>query len=130
MNQPAAAFLESWHAKLAAEDLEGAAALFAPDCDMISPVLWKVPQGEGYAPHLVRTFFSCVENFRYRKDWVDDTGREIILEFEADIAGRSLVGIDRISLDAEGRIIRFEVMIRPLNALMTVAEAMRDKLAG
>lgn len=128
MTQPATDFLERWHAAVAAEDLAGAAELVAPGCEMISPVAWRTPQGDGYARHLIGTFFSCVENFRYRKDWIDNTGREVLLEFEADIAGRGLVGIDRISLDDTGNAVRFEVLIRPLNALTAVAEAMRAKL--
>ncbi len=127
---PAVRFLAAWHDMFERKAIDEIDPFFAPDCEMVSPVVWKLPLAPGYAPHVVRAFFGCVTDFTYRRDWIDPGGHDLILEFEAVISGRGLVGIDRITVDEAGRAVRFEVMIRPLNALINVGEAMRARLGA
>jgi hypothetical protein len=67
------------------------------------------------------------EDFTYTKEWVD--GHEIILEFEARIGGTRLKGIDRFTVNGNGQMTHIEVLIRPLNGLITLAEHVKAALS-
>lgn len=128
MSDMASSFLRSWHDGLAREDFNALPGLFAGDCQFHSPVMFKPKYGGPLCAGIVEAFYRSVENFEYRKEWIDAEAREIILEFTATIDGKSLSGIDRISLNDDGKAVRFEVMIRPLNALIEVATRMAPKV--
>ena len=64
--------------------------------------------------------------FRYVKRIVD--GDHAVLEFETTMSGILVNGIDMITVDADGKIIEFKVMIRPLKAINVVHEQMRAAL--
>jgi hypothetical protein len=66
------------------------------------------------------------EDFTYTKEWVD--GQDIILEFTACIGDKKLKGIDRITVNEAGEIAHIEVLIRPLNGLIALAEHVRATL--
>jgi hypothetical protein len=60
--------------------------------------------------------------FRYRRQLVD--GDHAVLEFETTMDGRYVNGVDMLTCDADGRIVDFKVMVRPLQAV----EAVRQKM--
>ena len=66
--------------------------------------------------------------FRYHRQFV--AGDSAALEFSAYIGDLSLKGIDLIRLGDDGRIVDFEVMIRPANALLALGEEMGKRLAA
>ena len=43
--------------------------------------------------------------------------------------GKELKGIDQIQFDAEGKIVDFEVMVRPMSGLQALGEEMVTRLA-
>ena len=53
--------------------------------------------------------------FRYRRIIVD--GDNAVLEFEAELDGIYLNGVDMIQWNAAGEITDFKVMVRPLKAI-------------
>lgn len=124
----AADFLKAWHAGVAAQDPSSFSDWIAPDCELHSPVVWKPKQGREIVLHILKSVLEIVDGFGYRQEWID--GNEILLEFTGTVAGKSLVGFDKITLDGEGRMTRIEVLIRPLNTLMIFAEAMGPKVAA
>jgi hypothetical protein len=52
------------------------------------------------------------------------------LEFEARIGELSMRGIDLIETNEQGKIVDFEVMIRPANALQVLGAEMGRRLAA
>ena len=66
------------------------------------------------------------ESFRYLGEWIGETSA--VLEFEAEVDGLTVNGVDMIWWDEAGRITRFKVMVRPLKALHAVIERMRAEL--
>jgi hypothetical protein len=64
--------------------------------------------------------------FRYIKEVV--AGDHAVLEFETSMDGTYVNGVDIITCDADGLIIEFKVMIRPLQAIEKVHAAMRAML--
>ncbi|MCP3984507.1 MAG: nuclear transport factor 2 family protein [bacterium] len=56
--------------------------------------------------------------FRYTKEIL--SGNHAMLEFETEMEGKYVNGVDIITCNDEGRIVEFRVMIRPLQAIQTV----------
>jgi hypothetical protein len=65
--------------------------------------------------------------FRYTKTVV--AGDTAVLEFETTMGGTFVNGVDIIRCNAEGRIIEFRVMVRPLQAVEQVHAQMAAMLA-
>jgi hypothetical protein len=64
--------------------------------------------------------------FRYVSEVM--SGNRAVLEFETEMSGKYINGVDLITCDEEGKIIEFKVMVRPLQAINTVHDAMRAML--
>jgi len=65
-------------------------------------------------------------NFRYVREVVGPS--DAILEFEAEIDGIHMNGVDMFHWNAEGRIDDFKVMVRPLKAVNLLHGLMRAML--
>ncbi|WP_370236392.1 MULTISPECIES: nuclear transport factor 2 family protein [Henriciella] len=66
------------------------------------------------------------ESFRYVR--VFDCGEKAVLEFECEMDGVLVNGIDMIEWDEDGRITDFKVMVRPLKGMQAVHAAMKAML--
>ena len=64
--------------------------------------------------------------FRYTKEICQ--GRSAMLEFETQIDGKYVNGVDIITCDDDGMIVEFKVMIRPLQAINLVHAQMKAML--
>jgi hypothetical protein len=71
-------------------------------------------------------FFN--ETFNYVREVYDDDGA--VLEFEVEIDGIAVNGVDMLQWDSEGRIVAFKVMVRPLKAINLVHQKMAAMLAA
>lgn len=95
-----------------------------------SPVAHK-PYHSASALILALTTVSTVfEDFAYHREFASADGLNIVLEFSAQVGGKALKGVDLIRFDAEGMIVEFEVMVRPLSGLQALGAAMSARLAG
>ena len=73
-----------------------------------------------YLTAAFRVFFN--DSFRYVREITDR--REAVLEFQVEIDGISVNGVDMIKWDDEGKIVEFKVMIRPLKAINLIHQKM------
>ena len=67
------------------------------------------------------------DTFRYVRAF--DCGNKAVLEFECEMDGIHVNGVDMIQWNDEGQITDFKVMVRPLKAIQTVHAAMGAMLA-
>jgi hypothetical protein len=110
-----------------AGDIDAAIALLADDVVFHSPVVFKPYQGRDAVGVLLRAIFTVSEGtVRYVREVA--AGHDTVLEFVMEVGGREVNGVDMLTVDADGRIVDFTVMIRPMSALLAVAEAMRAQL--
>ena len=121
-------FLRRWHAMIDARDLPVLPDLLAADVEFRSPFAFTPYRGRPAVAALLQTVSQVFRDFRYHRQFV--AGDSAALEFSAFVGDLSLKGIDLIRLDADGRIVDFEVMIRPANALMALGEEMGRRLAA
>ncbi len=66
------------------------------------------------------------DSFQYLREVVD--GNNAVLEFQTEMDGIQVNGIDMITFDDEGLITDFKVMVRPLKAVNKVWEMMGAQL--
>ena len=78
---------------------------------------------------MLRTVNTVFEDFQYHRSFATDDGASVVLEFSANVSGKSLKGIDMIRFNASGKIVEFEVMVRPATGLQALGAAMGAKLA-
>jgi hypothetical protein len=71
-----------------------------------------------------QVFFN--PTFRYVREVVGE--RDAVLEFMLEIDGISINGVDMLKWDAEGRIVDFKVLIRPLKAINLIHQKMAAML--
>ncbi len=117
-------FLAEWHGAVENRDRDRLDAIIAEGCELNSPVVWKPTQDKHYLLHILMGVIENIEGFHYRDEWVKEN--EIILEFAGTVDGKGLTAIDRITLNDEGKMVRIEVMMRPLNTLIEFATRMRE----
>ena len=67
------------------------------------------------------------ESFRYTR--VFDCADRAVLEFETEMDGIAVNGVDMIEWNGDGQISEFKVMVRPLKAINAVHAAMGAMLA-
>jgi hypothetical protein len=67
-------------------------------------------------------------SLRYVSQWHDNAGA--VLEFEADLDGVYVQGVDILRWNTQGKLVSFTVMVRPLRGLQKLVELMAVQLAA
>lgn len=125
----APAAIRRWYEVAEARDLAGLNALLADEAVFVSPVVHTPQAGKALTERYLTAAFHVLNNghFRYLNEWAGPTSA--VLEFETEVDGITVNGVDIITWDASDRIVHFKVMLRPLKAINTVYEKMRETLA-
>ncbi len=121
-------FLTRWHAMIESGDSRALPDMLAEDVEFRSPFAFTPYHGRRAVAGLLLTVIQVFRDFRYHRQFV--AGNSAALEFSAYVGELSLKGIDLIQLGDDGRIVDFEVMIRPANALLALGEEMAKRLAA
>jgi len=120
--------ISAWHDIVATRNSVAMEGLLANDVVFHSPVV-HTPQVGKKITTLYLTAASEVlfnESFRYVREIVG--GREAALEFEVELDGILVNGVDLISWNEANRITDFKVLLRPLKGINIVKERMAAKL--
>jgi hypothetical protein len=126
-DQPAA--LRMWHAIAAARDPALLTDLLADDVEFRSPAVFAPQKGKDLTTlYLSAALVVLGPSLRYVSEWQDATSA--VLEFEAALDGLYLQGIDMLRWNADGKLISFTVMVRPLRGLEKLIELMARQLAA
>jgi len=120
--------LASWHQLVQDRNPHGLDSLLADKVVFPSPVVHTPQVGKAittqYLTAAFRVFFN--ESFRYVREIA--SSRDAVLEFQVDIDGISVNGVDMIKWDDEGKIVEFKVMLRPLKAVNLIHQKMAAML--
>lgn len=128
LHPAAAQSLAAWHDIVASRDIARLETIVAPDAVFYSPTLHRGFELGLALMMALQTVITVFEDFTYHRAFAGDDGCSVVLEFSARVDDKSLKGIDMIRFDADGKIVEFEVMVRPLNALVALSEAMKARL--
>ena len=120
--------LSTWHRLVKTRDVAGLDALLADDAVFLSPVVHRPQVGKAitqqYLAAAFQVFFN--ESFRYVREI--QGSNDAVLEFELELDGIAINGVDMLQWDSEGRITDFKVMLRPLKAVNLIHEKMAAML--
>jgi ketosteroid isomerase-like protein len=119
--------IANWHRFVASGDQALLASLLAEDVVFRSPAVHAPIPGRPATLLVLTTVVQIFENFRYEREFASGS-HDAGLEFAANVGKFELKGIDLIKFNAEGKMVEFEVMIRPLKALQALAEAMGNRI--
>ena len=123
--------LQLWHDIVTTGAADRLDEVLAEDCVFHSPVVHTPQRGRALSRlYLTGAMHVFNDSFRYTRELVD--GDQVVLEFECTMDGIFINGVDIMTLDAEGLITEFKVMVRPLQAVHMLhrkMQAMLEQLA-
>jgi hypothetical protein len=117
-----------WHRLVNERNAAGLDALLAEDAVFHSPVVHTPQVGKAITKAYLTAALAVFGNdsFRYRRELHGE--HDAVLEFELELDGIAINGVDLIHWNAEGRITEFKVMLRPLKAVTLIHEKMAAML--
>jgi hypothetical protein len=120
--------LAAWHELVRARNPRGLDALLADEVVFHSPVVHTPQAGKAitrqYLAAAFQVFFN--ESFRYVREVSGP--RDAVLEFQVDIDGIAVNGVDMMKWNDAGQLTEFKVMIRPLKAINLIHQKMAAML--
>jgi hypothetical protein len=120
--------LAAWHQIVKDRDPAGLDTLLSANVVFHSPIVHTPQVGKvmttQYLAAALHVFSG--ESFRYVREIAGE--RDAVLEFQVEIDGISVNGVDMIRWDEAGKIVEFKVMIRPLKAINLVHQKMAAML--
>jgi hypothetical protein len=121
--------IDTWHALVRSRNVDGLDALLAEDAVLHSPVVHTPQQGRAITRQYLSAALAVLANdsFRYVREIRGE--RDALLEFELELAGVRVNGVDLIRWNDAGQIVDFKVMVRPLKGMQAVHQKMGELLA-
>ena len=120
--------LETWHRLVRTQDTSGLNALLAENAVFYSPVVHTPQRGRKLAASYLGAAFQVFFNptFHYVREIVGPS--DAMLEFETEVDGVLVNGVDLIKWNDAGEIVEFKVMLRPLKAINVIHQRMAAML--
>ncbi len=128
MDQKNKELLDKWHDVVFNKNLETLKDLLSDNITFYSPVVFKPKNSKDEALFVLSNVIEVLQNFKYHREFVD--GNSWALEFSANVGDKSVKGVDLIQFDDNGKIINFEVLLRPLSGLIALGEDMNRRFAN
>lgn len=122
--------LELWHQILSKQNPAGLAVLLADTVVFHSPVVHAPQVGKPLTTLYLSAAFQVFYNdtFRYVREVVGDS--DAVLEFEVEIDGIKVNGVDMMKWNSDGQVVDFKVMLRPIKAVNLIHQKMGAMLAA
>ena len=98
--------------------------ILAEDVQFLPPTYWKVWTGREPCAAILGHVGQIFQGFTYRRIMGD--GKDWALEFQCKVKEFDCVGVDLITLNDEGLIQTFEVVMRPYKTV----GVLRDEIMG
>lgn len=120
--------IEKWHEIVCTRDASRLSGLLADEVVFYSPVVHTPQVGKAITTMYLTAALHVFGNdrFRYVREVVGE--RDAVLEFETEIDGIVVNGVDMLRWSDDGKITEFKVMIRPLKAINLIHQKMGEML--
>lgn len=119
--------LTGWHHFVETKSEDVLRPLLAETTVFRSPFVHLPIPGRPASLLILSAVVQIFENFRYHRTFVAGS-HDVALEFSATIGDLQLKGIDLVKFESAGKIIEFEVMIRPFKALEALSTRMSARI--
>lgn len=116
--------LDRWHELVRTRNIAGLDELLADEAVFYSPVVHTPQVGKELTRmYLTGAFHVFLDpSFRYVREVVGP--HDAVLEFQVELEGISVNGVDMITWNDAGQITAFKVMLRPLKAIQLIHQKM------
>jgi len=120
--------IDAWHEFVRSKNSAVFKEFLADTVRFHSPVVHTPQTGKAITLLYLEAAHDVLSNgaFTYERELVDEN--DAVLEFNAEVKGILVNGVDMISWDDEGKITDFKVMIRPLKAVNIIHQEMAARL--
>ena len=107
---------------------EGLSELLADDAVMLSPIVHTPQKGKMITMAYLLAAGQTIGNDTFQYTRIFDCGERAVLEFETEMEGIHVNGVDMIEWNEAGQIAEYKVMVRPLKAVQVVHAKMGEML--
>ena len=133
--------IEKWYEVIKSDNPDKYDEILAEDCVFYSPVVYTPQRGReitkmylmaaggvfgGEDSHKEILDEKSPSKFKYIKEIIGENSA--VLEFESEVDGIYVNGIDLISWNEENKITEFKVIVRPLQAVNKLHQQMQNML--
>ncbi|MBT7952955.1 MAG: nuclear transport factor 2 family protein [Gammaproteobacteria bacterium] len=120
--------ISTWHQIVKERNESALDQLLSDDVVFYSPVVHTPQPGKKITTLYLSAAFHVFINdtFHYVRELT--TANDAVLEFEVEIDGIMVNGIDMIRWNEEGKIVEFKVFVRPLKAINLIHQKMAELL--
>ena len=133
--------VEKWYEVMKSNDMDKLDELLAEDVVFYSPVVYTPQKGKDITKMYLTAAGGVFgegtkdamsdsneskSNFKYIKEIIGE--KSALLEFETEMDGVYVNGVDVISWNEEGKITEFKVIVRPLQAVNMLHQKMQAML--
>jgi hypothetical protein len=121
--------VKAWHAVVESGDPALLDGLLADDVVFRSPAVFAPQAGKDLTTLYLRGAMAVLgPSLRYVGEWYAPSSA--VLEFEAELDGLYVHGVDMLRWNDEDRLTGFTVMVRPMRGLTKLVELMQRQLTG
>jgi hypothetical protein len=121
--------LRAWHAVVESGDAALLDDLLADDVVFRSPAVFTPQQGKAVTTQYLSSAMVVLgPSLRYVSEWHDQASA--VLEFEAELEGVYVQGVDMMRWNGDGKLVSFTVMVRPIRGLQKLIELMARQLTA
>ena len=114
--------IESFFLAIKSNNVDDLKSIFDENIIFKPPTYWKEWQGKEVVARILNHVGSVFKNLRYKR--VLYSGSDYFLEFSCKIGQLDATGIDMISLNRQGLIENFEVVMRPYKTVGELRKSM------
>ena len=121
--------VKAWHAVVESGDPALMDGLLADDVVFRSPAVFAPQAGKDVTALYLRSAMAVLgPSLRYVGEWYGPASA--VLEFEAELDGLYVHGVDMLRWNDDDRLVGFTVMGRPMRGLTKLVELMQRQLTG
>ena len=120
--------IEQWHKAVANSDPSLLSELLSDDVVFHSPVVHTPQLGKAITLKYLSAAVEVLVNKSFQYTAEMSNSRRVTLEFQVELEGTVVNGVDMISWNEDEKITEFKVMIRPLKAMGVVQKLMAERL--
>ncbi len=114
--------IESFFLAIKSNNVDDLKSIFDENIIFKPPTYWREWQGKEVVARILNHVGSVFKNLRYKR--VLYSGSDYFLEFSCKIGELDATGIDMISLNRQGLIENFEVVMRPYKTVGELRKSM------
>jgi hypothetical protein len=121
--------VKAWHAVVESGDPALLDSLLADDVVFRSPAVFAPQEGKDLTTLYLRGAMAVLgPSLRYVGEWYGPSSA--VLEFEAELDGLYVHGVDMLRWNEDSQLTGFTVMVRPMRGLTKLVELMQRQLTG